>query len=323
MRVLTLLVALLAAACSSGPRPDPFLYTGSNQQAMAGELWLPEGTERVPVVVLSHDVRGKRDAHLQDYINALKGSGAAVLVLDHYGPRSVDPTSGPPANRAWVTAVDFAFDALGALDRLADHPRIDRRRAGLVGFGEGGGAGVLLAAHQAVQAGRPANAPRYLAYAAVTPECAYRLGNRAIGRTPILMIVGDRDNRTGKPACEDLASYLRAAGANVTVNTYQNARHGFDDPAGPVRADPQGENITRCVWQQGSDGLWRERASGISGVSLFRVGANDQTIDAYNRSRAACRTLGTETQGDAALRGRAVGEVTGFMKTHVIDVRVR
>ena len=90
-----------------------------------------------------------------------------------------------------------------------------------------------------------------------------------------------------------------------------------------ARADPQGENITRCVWQQGSDGLWRERASGISGVSLFRVGANDQTIDAYNRSRAACRTLGTETQGDAALRGRAVGEVTGFMKTHVIDIRVR
>ena len=145
----------------------------------------------------------------------------------------------------------------------------------------------------------------------------------AIGRTPILMIVGDRDNRTGKPACEDLASYLRAAGANVTVNTYQNARHGFDDPAGPLRADPQGENITRCIWQQGSDGLWRERASGISGISLFRVGANDQTIAAYNRSRAACRTLGTETQGDAALRGRAVGEVTGFMKTHVIDVRVR
>jgi hypothetical protein len=28
-------------------------------------------------------------------------------------------------------------------------------------------------------------------------------------------------------------------------------------------------------------------------------------------------------QGDAAFRGRAVGEVSGFMKTNVIDVRVR
>ena len=323
MRVLTLLLALLVAACSSGPRPDPLLYTGANQQPMAGELWLPEGTARVPVVVLSHDVRGKRDAHLTDYINALKGSGAAVLVLDHYGPRSVDPSSGPPANRAFVTAVDFALDAYGALDRLAEHPRIDRRRAGLVGFGEGGGAAVLLAAHQVLQQGRAADAPRFLAFAGVAPECAYRVGNRAVGRTPILMIVGDRDNRTGKPACDDLASYLRAAGANVTVTTYQNARHGFDDPAGPLRADPQGENLTRCIWQQGSDGLWRERTSGISGISLFRTLANDQTIDAYVRSRAACRRLGTETQGDAALRGRAVGEVTGFMKTHVIDVRVR
>ncbi len=323
MRVLTLLVALLAAACSSGPRPDVFTYTGSNQQAMAGELWLPEGTGRVPVVVVSHDVRGKRDAHLMDYVNALKGAGAAVLVLDHYSSRSVDPSSGPPANRAFVTAVDFAFDDLGALDGLARHPRIDIRRAGLLGFGEGGGAGALLAAHQAVQSGRPANAPRYLAVAAVTPECAYRLGNRSVGRTPILMILADRDNRTGRAPCEDLASYLRAAGANVTVNVYRNARHGFDDPPGPVRQDPQGENITRCIWQQGSDGLWRERASGISGISLFRVGANPQTIDAYNRSRAACRTLGTETQGDAALRSRAVGEVMGFLKQHVIDARVR
>lgn len=322
MRVLTLLLALFVAACAGGPRPDPLNYVGSGNQPMAAELWLPEGTQRVPVVILSHDIRGKRDAHLTDYINALKAGGAAVLVLDHYSSRSVDP-SGPPASRAWVTAMDFALDAYGALDALAEHPRIDRRRAGLVGFGEGGGGGTLLAAHQALAAARPASAARFLAFAAVAPECGYRLGNRAIGRTPVLMLVGTRDNRTGRAACDDLASYLRAAGANVTVNVYQNARHGFDDPAGPVRADAQGENITRCVWQQGPDGLWRERASGVSGVSLFRVGANDQTLQAYARSREGCRSLGTETQGDAAFRGRAVGEVMGFMKTHVMDVRVR
>ena len=158
---------------------------------------------------------------------------------------------------------------------------------------------------------------------AVAPDCSYRLGNRDTGRRPLLILVGSRDNRTGKPACDDLASYLRAASGNVTINTYTNARHGFDDPPGPVRADPAGENITRCVWQQGPDGLWRERASGIGGISVFRIGANDATVAAYAQSRAACRTLGTETQGDAAFRGRAVGEVSGFMKTNVIDVRVR
>ncbi|MBR0681477.1 hypothetical protein GXW74_13355 [Roseomonas eburnea] len=322
MRLLPLLLVLLLAACASGPRPDPFTYTGSGGQPMGAELWLPEGTERVPLVIVSHDVRGKRDAQLNDYVNALKGAGAAVLVLDHYSSRSID-VSRPPSERAWVTALDFALDAYGALDKATEHPRIDRRRVGLVGFGEGGGGGVLLAAHTAVQQGRPANAARFLAVAAVTPECGYRLGNRDTGRRPILIIVADRDNRTGKAPCDDLGSYLRAAGGNVTVNTYRNARHGFDDPPGPVRADPQGENITRCVWQQGPDGLWRERASGISGISLFRAGANDATLAAYVRSRQACRTLGTETQGDAALRGRAVGEVAGHMRQHVIDVRVR
>jgi dienelactone hydrolase len=323
MRLLPIALVLLLAACGGGgPRPDPFTYTGAGNQPMGAELHLPPGTERVPVVVLSHDVRGKRDAHLSDYVNALKGMGAAVIVLDHYGPRSIDP-SGPPAGRAWFTALDFALDAYGALDAAAAHPRIDARRAGLVGFGEGGGGGALLAAHAWSQQGRPANAARFLAFAAVAPDCAYRVGNRETGRRPIRIIVGDRDNRTGKPACDDLGAFLRAAGGDVTVSTYRNARHGFDDPAGPVRADPQGENITRCVWQQGPDGLWRERASGVSGASLFRIGANEQTVAAYARSREACRTLGTETQGDAALRGRAVGEVAGHMQQHVISVRPR
>ena len=322
MRVFTLVLALLVAACAGGPRPDPFTFVGSGNQTLGAELWLPEGTQRVPVVILSHDVRGKRDPHLTDYINALKGSGAAVLVLDHYASRSIDP-SRPAPERAFVTAMDFAIDAYGALEAIAEHPRIDRRRAGLVGFGEGGGGGALLAAHQWLIAQRPATGPRFLAFAAVTPECGYRLGNRATNRAPILMLVAERDNRTGRAPCDDLASYLRAAGGNVTVNLYRNARHGFDDPAGPLRADPRGENITRCVWQQGPDGLWRERTSGVAGASLFRIGATEQTVQAYLRSREACRTLGTETQGDAALRGRAVGEVTGHMKTHVIDVRVR
>jgi dienelactone hydrolase len=322
-RLAPLLMLLLLAACGGGgPRPDPLTYVGASNQPMIAELHLPPGTERVPLVILSHDVRGKRDAHLEAYVAALKGAGAAVLVLDHYAPRSIDP-SRPATERAWVTAADFALDAYGALDAAAQHPRIDRRRAGLVGFGEGGGGGTLLAAHAWAQQGRPANAARFLAYAAVAPECAYRVGNRDTGRRPIRIIVGDRDNRTGKPACDDLASYLRAASGDVTVSTIPNARHGFDDPPGPVRADAQGENITRCVWQQGGDGLWRERTSGVAGASLFRIGANEQTIAAYLRSREACRSVGTETQGDAAHRGRAVGEVAGHMRQHVIDARVR
>ena len=323
MRALPLFLALLLAACGGGgPRPDPFTFTGAGGQPMIADLHMPPGTERVPVVILSHDNRGKRDAALQAYVDALKGAGAAVIVLDHYGPRSID-ASQPASQRAWFTALDFALDAFGALDKAAENPRIDMRRAGLVGIGQGGGGGSLLAMHQWLLQTRPAGSARFLAAAAVQPECSYRVGNRDTGRRPIRIIVGDRDNVTGKPACDDLGSYLRAAGGDVTVSTYQNARHGFSDPPGAAVANPQGDNITRCVWQQGPDGLWRERSSGVSGASLFRIGANEQSLAAYQRSWDGCRTAGTETQGDAALRGRAVGEATGFMQQHVISVRPR
>ena len=322
MRGLPLLLALMLAACGGGgPRPDPFTYTGAGGQPMVADLHMPPGTERVPLVILSHDTRGRRDA-LQPYVDALKGAGAAVIVLDHYGPRSIDP-SQPASQRAWFTALDFALDAYGALDKAAENPRIDTRRAGLVGIGRGGGGGSLLAMHQWVLQTRRADAARFLAAAAVQPECSYRVGNRDTGRRPIRIIVGDRDTVTGKPACDDLAAFLRAAGGDVTVSTYQNARHGFSDPPGAVVSDPQGDNITRCVWQQGPDGLWRERASGVSGASLFRIGANEQSLAAYQRSWDGCRTAGTETQGDAGLRGRAVGEVAGHMQQHVIRARSR
>ena len=90
MRALPVLFALLLAACGGGgPRPDPFTFTGAGGQPMIADLHLPPGTERVPVVILSHDNRGKRDAQLQAYVDALKGAGAAVIVLDHYGPRKI------------------------------------------------------------------------------------------------------------------------------------------------------------------------------------------------------------------------------------------
>ena len=315
-------LALLAAACA-GEQAQPVPYTGARAPGpapaeMTGGLVLPPGQNRVPVVILSHDIRGRRDAQLQPYIDGLKAMGVAVFILNHYEPRGIDSTLRP-AERPRLTAMDMAEDAFGALDTLARNPRIDPRRAAIVGFGEGGGAAALITAHAVVAGTRPANAPRFALHVALYPDCGFRFGNRATTRAPIRIILAGRDAWTGTAPCTDLADYLKAAGADITVSTYAEARHGFDDPPGALARDARGENIAACVWVEQSDGTWRERRSGTTGAAPFRRDAPDPALTAYRTGREACRTLGTETQGDAALRQRGVGETLGYVRQFLVN----
>jgi uncharacterized protein len=106
---------------------------------LAGTLTLPRGPGRFPAVVLSGGTgRQDRDATIAGHrpflvlADHLTRHGIAVLRFDE---RGVGSSTG---DFAAATTLDFASDVLAAVRLLAAHPRIERRRIGLIGHSEGG-----------------------------------------------------------------------------------------------------------------------------------------------------------------------------------------
>ena len=67
------------------PRPAP---TGS--LPLYGQLWLPLGSGRVPVMILSHGSSGRNPTKEQRYAAALTAMGVSVLAIDHFAPRGIN-----------------------------------------------------------------------------------------------------------------------------------------------------------------------------------------------------------------------------------------
>jgi dienelactone hydrolase len=64
-----------------------------------------------------------------------------------------------------------------------------------------------------------------------------------LDRSPIVMLLGRKDNYTLAPRCVAYVDELRAKGAQISVAVYPNAYHAFDDDI-PLRDTT---NWTRCA----------------------------------------------------------------------------
>lgn len=113
---------------------------------MTGELTLPRGEGRCAAVVL---VSGSGQQNLDEELFAhkpfrvladyLTRNGVAVL---RYNDRGIGGSTGEVAS---ATTMDFAADAEKMFEWLRHHPRVDRRKVGILGHSEGGAIGPLVA----------------------------------------------------------------------------------------------------------------------------------------------------------------------------------
>ena len=126
------------AFASSTPKALPDLVKpGASGGAVniVGHLFLPQGSGKVPVVLLMHGSGGIYNAMLGYWPKLLNAQGIAVFSLDRFGPRGVKSTAEDQSQVPF--AADVA-DAFAALRLLASHPRIDAKRIAIMGFSRGG-----------------------------------------------------------------------------------------------------------------------------------------------------------------------------------------
>jgi dienelactone hydrolase len=194
-------------------------------------LGFPEQVgDRYPAVIVVHPITGYRDAN-EGYVAAeLRKAGFATLTYDSFAARGTtgNALQGSPG----YLPVGIA-DAYAALRLLSGESRIDAEHIAIIGFSYGAEVAHLTAFEALRSALNPAP-DRFAAHVAFYPGGTYGALAEpgAYTRSPVLMLLGDKDDNLPVIKIESYLVYARAAGAPAPIQTviYPGAYHAWTVP---------------------------------------------------------------------------------------------
>jgi uncharacterized protein len=185
---------------------------------------------KVPVVLILHGSGGV-DGRGAFYAEALQQAGVGTLEIKMF------PLHGRPKTGSQATMPHAA----AALQWLAVQPNVDPLKLGVIGFSWGGGMSVLMSS-TFVQERMGERVPKPAAFVSLYPVCtnmarnlmnperAFYKAHTRMSASPMLIIVGTRDDNEEKErACDELiAMWPPSAREQTTVRYVEGATHGFD-----------------------------------------------------------------------------------------------
>ncbi len=244
---------------------------------LSGKLHLPAGDGPFPVVVWQHGSGGPYTSGLRDWrkklLDNLRSRDIGLFIADSYTGRRLGSTS---RNQGRLSGTARVMDAFGALEALADHPRVDAKRIGLAG-NSWGGIVTLNATNEAYAGAIVSGGVRFAAHAAFYPSCGTKMEDYRPTAAPVLMLLGELDDYTDHKPCLEKAERFRAAGGNVTTIVYPGAHHDFIS-SNDVRWKPKNWHFNDC-------GLRIQTASGEVLVPKIDVSSKglsfSELIDRY------------------------------------------
>lgn len=313
---LGLLAAVLTSLASAAAAQQETLLFGGRHRGQPVEIsatitW-PAGSGAVPAMVIHHGSSGINERRDGRYVRELVAMGVAAVQIDSFGPRRVRSTV---INQMAVDDAEFNLDAINALKALAAHPRIDRKRIGIMGFSKGG-VSALMVSHERLLSdkGLP-DGLRYALHIPIYPTCYVHFHQPRTTGAPIYLLLGGADTYAGVEPCTTYGEALRKAGARIEVKIYPDAPHGFD--GGVAYNTPSGENYARCVAVQQADGTYVERMTGAvvgaSGPDGWLV-LGPQAMKVI----ASCRTLGVSGGPNEQARAQAMEDFQRYVRRHLL-----
>ena len=297
------------AFASSTPKALPdLLKSGASAEAVniVGHLFLPQGSGKVPVVVLMHGSGGIYDAMLDYWPKLLNAQGMAVFSLDRFGPRGVKSTAEDQSQVPF--AADVA-DGFAALRLLATHPRIDAGHIAIMGFSRGGIASWRTAVERIIAAQQLPDGLRFAAHIqAYSGGCGgvFRLIVKpgVFSKAPQLWIHGDADDYTPIGPCQDYAKQIGEAGTPVDFVTLPGAYHKFDfDDQRRIVVRGAQRTIESCPLEVDIDTL----------ATYDHKSGQRLSGEAYLQAVKSCGTLGASVQGNKAARDIAGQATVAFL----------
>jgi dienelactone hydrolase len=298
------------AFASNTPKAFPDLVKPSPSGGavnIVGHLFLPQGSGKVPVVLLMHGSGGIYNAVLGYWPKLLNAQGIAVFTLDRFGPRGVKSTAEDQSQVPF--AADVA-DAFAALRLLASHPRIDAQRIAIMGFSRGGVASWRTAVERIIAAQQLPGGLRFAAHIQLySAGCSgiFRLIIKpgVFSKAPELWIHGDADDYTPIGACQDYSKRISEAGTPVEFVSLPGVYHKFDDDD-QRRITLRGaqRTIDSCPLEMDIDTLATyDRNTGL------RLSG-----DAFQKAVKSCSAQGATVQGNSSARDKAGQATVAFLR---------
>jgi dienelactone hydrolase len=189
---------------------------------------------------------------------------------------------------------------------LARHPAIDPDRIGVIGFSKGGTVVIKTALRRYAEP-LTKNQAGFALGIAVYPWCNdYPLDMRATS-APLYVLSGSNDTYVSVPGCLDYAKRVQDAGGKVTTRTYKG-KHGWDTPGAADWTDKQGENQSKCFFDEVSRGTWVERGSKVV------VMENNKPTGNSSKAVATCMTRGVSGGYSREAHLASLEDIRGFMR---------
>jgi len=237
--------AVIAAAILCGcAGPTAIDAPQAKTSSIPIEIVKPDGAGPFPAIVMLHDCSGlgeRSSGAPRRWAKELVRQGYVIAIPDSFSTRGhaggvcVDPSPG----RNEVSPLRRVPDAYEALAYLRALPYVDGQRIGVMG-GSHGGATTLATIDKFAFDSRGLAEEKQHGFAAAIalyPGCSTASSRWASGYqplTPLLILIGERDDWTPAAPCVELVEAAKRAGAQASIKVYPGAHHAFDNSS-PVR----------------------------------------------------------------------------------------
>jgi dienelactone hydrolase len=266
-----------------------------------------EKKDRYPAVVVVHTLSGYRDANEGYAAIQLRKAGFATLTYDGFAARG---TTGTAMSGSTGYLPAGVADAYAALRWLSSEPRIDADRIAVLGFSYGGEVAHLTAFERLRSALSPGQG-RFAAHVAFYPGGDFGVvaERGAYTGSPVLMLLGEKDDNLPVAKIENYLAYARAAGnpAPIETVTYPGAYHAWTVPdSAGVRLNPELISTKKCpLMLFGPNG------------PVFLIDGQTKPFDPGSLAACLGEAPGYSTAFDAAVRAQSITEAVRFLQRNL------
>jgi dienelactone hydrolase len=271
-------------------------------------LGFPEQTkDQYPAVIVVHTLTGYRDAN-EGYVAAeLRKAGFATLTYDSFAARGTTGTAlqGSPGYLPIGVA-----DAYAALRFLSGEGRIDAKHIAIIGFSYGAEV-AHLAAFETLRSALNPGPDQFAAHVAFYPSGTFGAVAEpgAYTGSPVLMLLGEKDDNLPVKKIESYLAYARAAGAPAPIQTviYPGAYHAWTVPdLTTARFFPDLVSLKKCP-------LF---LIGPKGPALL-IHAEAKPFDPAAVGACLAAAPGYSMGFDAAVRTQSIADTVSFLQRNL------